>query len=612
MKHTGPVRFILKGDADLAMRYTGRSRLLLQQAKDRMGPDKAYWNRTLPDGTEITVSSLGGVNQVWITTPAPDDVPFQKQGYLVLSSEEDQYYPIYKYNPYQVVNNPTEDTVAGNIEWVGRNATILSWNGGSNRYTVAGTGTAVYFRGSKYTDAPANVKGAAISNGHIIVATTSAMYHRPFKPTGYTDTDLYDEDLSPEGWREISLGALPLTGIVTALADYTGLKWTGKYSDTLIYDWILEYNSINNTFSVSTIDNTDQDYYSATFVNNTRLPFTGSGEIADEYNIESDYGDCFQEISMGGLNIGRDDYRYVGNFKYYLGKDYDSDGNLLSASTQSGAEVFYIPGEWRWGSAATQYFRRSYTFYGSHPDFYKDIHTEHTAEITQYWTEVLTEAKQTWTVGNLTRQCVSYRYTRRENIRTSPESGSHSSITDTTDGPLVSPGICTVTGPPSLPDFPVTVLGPPRESIVISSEILNSIVLYEDIRYSSAVALEYSDSGYTGDASIVWYVQDPDFQTNIQIAGHIASRANPPFNLMMTSAILEDNIFVSAGASVNSEYVDVHHIDIIPDGNDLLLIIDVTFYGERIINVYSKKNADTYITSGAITPGYTISEIKAL
>ena len=43
MKFTGPVRFILKGDANLAMSYTSRSRLLLQQAKDRMGPDKAYW-----------------------------------------------------------------------------------------------------------------------------------------------------------------------------------------------------------------------------------------------------------------------------------------------------------------------------------------------------------------------------------------------------------------------------------------------------------------------------------------------------------------------------------------------------------------------------------------
>lgn len=612
MKHIGPVRFILKGDADLAMSYTGRARLLLQQARDRMGPDKAYWTRTLPDGTEIVVSSLGGVNQIWITTPAEEGVSFQKQGYLVLASEEDQYYPIYKYNPYQVVNDPTADTEAGNIEWVGRNATILSWNGGSNRYTVGGTGTEVYFRGSKYTNAPDTVKGAALSNGHIIIATSSAMYHRPFTAGGYSDANLYDEDTDPDGWREINVGALPITGMTTALADYSGLKWAGRYLTTSIYNWSLEYDTNTETFTLDSMSDEDQDSYSATYYNITRAPFTGSGEIAHINNTDKDYGDCYQTVSYQYLDIGRDTTRYVGNFKYYVGADYDSDGNLLTSSVQNGGEIFYIPGEWRWGDERQQEWERQWTFYGTYPNYFTQIDTEHTASYTQHWVEVLTEATQTWTVGNLTKQCVLYRSTRRENYRTNPDTGTYSRNTTVINGPFPIEEFCNVSGNPDTPPFPISVLGAPLKGIVNSFNIFNSIVLYEDIRYSSAVAAEYSDTGYTGDASIVWYVSDSGFTIRIQIAGHIASRSNPPFELKTSAPVPKEDIFVSAGAAVDPAYLEIHHIDIIPDGNDLLLFIDITFYGERITNVYSKKNADGYIQSGAIEPEYTISEIKAL
>lgn len=122
MKHIGPVRFILKGDADLAMSYTGRARLLLQQARDRMGPDKAYWTRTLPDGTEIVVSSLGGVNQVWITTSAGDieDAP---RGYMIVTkdgSESDKYLPMF--GGYDRLLD--RDYVTGPYEWTNSNLVI--------------------------------------------------------------------------------------------------------------------------------------------------------------------------------------------------------------------------------------------------------------------------------------------------------------------------------------------------------------------------------------------------------------------------------------------------------------------------------------------------------
>lgn len=122
MKHIGPVRFILKGDADLAMSYTGRARLLLQQARDRMGPDKAYWTRTLPDGTEIVVSSLGGVNQVWITTSA-GDVEDAPRGYMIVTKdggESDQYLPMFGgYNELL-----DRDYVTGPNEWTNSNLVI--------------------------------------------------------------------------------------------------------------------------------------------------------------------------------------------------------------------------------------------------------------------------------------------------------------------------------------------------------------------------------------------------------------------------------------------------------------------------------------------------------
>lgn len=82
MKYTGPVRFIFLGHPRLCLPHTSRSRLFLQQAMDRMGPDKAYSIETLPDGTEITVSSLGGIKQVWIK-PRPDEYDENIRGYVL-------------------------------------------------------------------------------------------------------------------------------------------------------------------------------------------------------------------------------------------------------------------------------------------------------------------------------------------------------------------------------------------------------------------------------------------------------------------------------------------------------------------------------------------------
>lgn len=69
MKFTGPVRFIFSGNKEACSRYTGRARLYLQQAIDRMGSMNAAWKRQEPDGTTIRIASWGTGHTIEITCP---------------------------------------------------------------------------------------------------------------------------------------------------------------------------------------------------------------------------------------------------------------------------------------------------------------------------------------------------------------------------------------------------------------------------------------------------------------------------------------------------------------------------------------------------------------
>lgn len=74
MKYTGPVRFIFSGNKEVCSKYTGRARLYLQQAIDRMGSDKAAIKKVEPDGTTIRIVSFHSGYNVEITCPG-EEIP---------------------------------------------------------------------------------------------------------------------------------------------------------------------------------------------------------------------------------------------------------------------------------------------------------------------------------------------------------------------------------------------------------------------------------------------------------------------------------------------------------------------------------------------------------
>lgn len=89
MKYHGPVRFVFKGKKENCSKYTGRARLYLQQAITRMGPDKAAWNRTEPDGTTIRISSFSSGYNVEITCKGDEEILSCASGfYLEPKSDE--------------------------------------------------------------------------------------------------------------------------------------------------------------------------------------------------------------------------------------------------------------------------------------------------------------------------------------------------------------------------------------------------------------------------------------------------------------------------------------------------------------------------------------------
>ena len=83
MKYHGPVRFIFNGKKELCSKYTGRARLYLQQAITRMGPDKAAWNRTEPDGTTIRISSFSSGYNVVITCKGEEEYVSCASGFFL-------------------------------------------------------------------------------------------------------------------------------------------------------------------------------------------------------------------------------------------------------------------------------------------------------------------------------------------------------------------------------------------------------------------------------------------------------------------------------------------------------------------------------------------------
>lgn len=632
MKYTGPVRFIFKGDTDLAMKYTSRSRLLLQQAMDRMGPDKAYWNRTLPDGTEITVSSLGGVKQAWITAPDSGEISPYKQGYLVLSTEEDQYYPIFDYTPYQVVNDPTEDTVAGNVEWVGHHNRVLSWSGGPSRYTSGGSGINIYYRGSIYTPAPSTIQGAAIANNHIIIATENGnLYHRPFSVNRYSDASLYDEDSNTDGWRSISTSGLPLSGMVgTSCASLDGLKWTNYYPSTaMLYDWELDYDLANDTFTVVSIKTTAADDFN--HIADTKVYGHDYLEVCGTLSKSlSDNGyfydapivntsPCYQNWSTFTLGLPHiDEYsytyntdsfssgylKYLGNYSRFLGTDYKIDGGIGRIGIVSDNDFYELT------NIGREYIDASSTRTGSYVESgINNIYTI-TSDISEEFVNVdltIHRSDLNWVVGDLVRPAIHYDAVFED--RTIDVYTAESFNTVTLPGTFIN----------DYPDSPAVAIATtgvdPDYTIPLSGSTIRheeTRVIAEDIRYSSAVYIKYLREGRDALVQVIWE-KESDPKLNITIVDIPISIGDPPFTLKGHSDFIDVNdIFVNAGAELEESNIQIHHVDIIPDSNDLVLFIDITLYGERYTKVYSSKNAGIYISNNSIENNYSVSEIKAL
>ena len=231
MKFTGPVRFILSGPE--ALPYTSRSRLLLQQAKDRMGPDQAYWIRLLPNGVKITVSSIGGINQIWIDVPKDDDDEAFLHGFL-----------------WKTLGTPEriEGTIKENNSWVGLypednwgllpEPPVAAYSPTANLVGTDGTEVitfdtaSVYSEGYKVLDFPTSDVGTVIKVWPksdtiyaLITETSAGTFATIWKnwESGTYEANVgdgwYHPDTNPNGWKisssNASIGDVPISVTTT-------------------------------------------------------------------------------------------------------------------------------------------------------------------------------------------------------------------------------------------------------------------------------------------------------------------------------------------------------------------------------------------------------------
>lgn len=220
MKYSGPVRFILKGNTDLAMKYTSRSRLLLQQAMDRMGPDKAYWTRTLPDGTKVTVSSLGGIKQVWISTiGAGIFKPCRSIGFLANVDSFGVGFLDHEDYSQIIQNSYVDDYVAGKQSWFSDQNYALTWDSYQFRYgTHEYSGSPnIYLGGCLYAVAPGEVTGIGVFENFLIAKVDRYFYYTTFRVNHYGTSD--------PGWTLLLDTGYILAKDRVAIANPSGDEW---------------------------------------------------------------------------------------------------------------------------------------------------------------------------------------------------------------------------------------------------------------------------------------------------------------------------------------------------------------------------------------------------
>ncbi len=128
-RYTGPLRTIIKGDFNEGSKHVGTARLFMQQAIERMGGDKAFWIRQLPDGTKITVSALGGVRSAIIE--AGGEQVLSADTLIIVTMEYRSTNPLHQRHIYRVWGTHDKG-VTWDLKWsvVGRDIWYNSLFGG--------------------------------------------------------------------------------------------------------------------------------------------------------------------------------------------------------------------------------------------------------------------------------------------------------------------------------------------------------------------------------------------------------------------------------------------------------------------------------------------------
>ena len=636
MRFNGPVRFIL--DSKEGLNYTSLSRVFLQQTKDRMGLGRAYWTRKLSDGTEITVSDLGNINQIWIKTKFEDDEETcSALGYNLLVFDSSDSLNKRFHLPYpDYLNIFRKDTIeSGNVDWIS-DETILTWNSsGYNRYLFNGSDTDIFYRGCIYSPTPGTIIGVAVSNGHVIIVTSDKkMFHRPFSSTPYNNNLTYSTE-NQNGWREIDISTVP-SGLFlgAASADTTGLKWTVRLLDEP-FDFTISFNSSTNTFSyVSGTITPDVNTYS--IVNEPFTPFledlvtqvcsynqslvpnpdastkwmlgstpvTGicsSGEspgLPDTTAISDGHRDLYQ------YSLGEGWSRYSGAFIEYFASDFLQSNNILAFAAIRNKNITEWKGVTQFSSTE---ITRSIDITVNEKSFNGTDWQSEGSRVESYAYEQRlgsrTYSEFEIVIGDLTE------------IETSYLKIDYESDTDTRLGTLDYSGVylfpSNVGWTSGLEEWNFNDYTPPGiySPAPVSESITRSKALDFDIRYSIGLFLKCVQD-FSGTTVVSLYWKWPAGQA--LIATSAVPDANVPFPM-------GNPTFPSAAGTFGTSelfpsFVVLNTSRIVPNNDELLLYVDIDFYGtnyKHVISLY--QNSGTTVETLVINdPDLTITDINPL
>lgn len=371
MRYAGPMRLGIKGNEALAKRHLGLARAQMGRMMALMkslGVNQYVFRKTYPkEGVYIetyvafpnviTARIVGvGVSEASVT------ILCEFGGFLVKYQDDtpawrDRYMPP-PYEEFLDIEIGEKIVQAGNHNWFGEydgQRMLLSWNMlGDERYRAAPSSLSLYINGCFYTNALAQIRGAAIVGNRIVVATSNQkVYDRPFKRTPYdpSDNGLYDQETNPNGWKVT--GTIPYdivagTGVIPASAN--GKNWIINFPNSPNYATFsvvsgssglslddIEQEQVDPGYATLDPEDFEIDTYDYVIDNNQ----SGSSEnVGDEFTVTS--------TAVGGGAIGIDftsdmtnesvyAHDFVGNTKVVVkAYDYAYRSNNISNFSKNG------------------------------------------------------------------------------------------------------------------------------------------------------------------------------------------------------------------------------------------------------------------------------------